>query len=570
LSDIVDYPNPHHAGGFHEDNSLAVRRALEECRGRPGVTLRMESGTYHFYPEHASERFCWISNNDSGLKRVAFLLDGFEGLTIDGQGAELVFHGGISPFVIAHSHGITLRNLAVDWAESCVVEADVQAVEGQQVTLAVRPECRYRIANGRLRMGAADWETSTGGYIELDPLTRGPAYRTGDCWAGEWMETFSEVSANCLRFTAPAHRIPKMGNRLVFLRGDRNNPAVFITESHDICLEDVTLYQAPAMGVIAQRSENLTLTRTHVMLRPGTDRLVSATADATHFVGCRGQITLDACLFENQLDDPTNVHGTYAQVLERLSSTELLLGRMHAQQRGVPFAGAGDVLQFAVPDTMNPLGASRIATLYEINSTDLCIVFDEPLPDTICAGCVAENASWGADLTIRNCTARHNRARGFLISTPGKVLVEGCTLSPGGTGILIPGESEFWFESGAVSDVTIQNNRFVDCCTSNWGPACISITPHIPRLAERARPFHRNITIQGNTFETFDHAIVAAWSVDGLTIRDNEVIPTETYEPFGDQKTALDIRHSQNVMISGNQGLEFADGAFDPGSPFVR
>ena len=544
--------------GQTEDGSLAALRALEACRRSPGSALQFAPGVYHFRPEHAREAWCWISNNDAGLKRIAFPLFGLDGLTIHGQGAEFVFHGALIPFALDKSRDITIRNLTIDWAEPVTLTGRVQDVAGRMVQLALDPACGYRLEQKRLTICGDGWETSTDGFIELDPQTRAPAYRTGDCWQGDWMATFAETGPHRLRFEAPAHRIPAAGNQVVFLRGDRNNPAIFVTEASQVTLEGVNIYGATAMGVIAQRSEDITLTRVNVQLRPGTDRVVSATADATHFVGCRGTITLEDCLFENQLDDPTNVHGIYTRVLQRLTDRALVLGRMHSQQKGVPFAGPGDTLRFAAPDTMNGVGDGRVTAVQEVNAAELLVTFGEALPDAVRERMVAENLAWTPDLVIRRCTARHNRARGFLISTPGKVLVEDCTLSPGGTGILIPGESEFWFESGAVGDVTIRRNHFVDCCTSAWGRACIDITPHIPRLAERETPFHRNVTIEGNHFETFDHGIVAAWSVDGLTFRDNVIMPTRTYSPFGDQKAALDFKHCRNVVVSDNVGLEGA------------
>ena len=46
------------------------------------------------------------SNNDSGLKRVVFLLDGFTDFEIDGGGSHFIFHGFLNPFVIENSERI--------------------------------------------------------------------------------------------------------------------------------------------------------------------------------------------------------------------------------------------------------------------------------------------------------------------------------------------------------------------------------------------------------------------------------------------------------------------------------
>ena len=62
-----------------------------------GETLRLGGGTYHFYPDGAFEKEYYISNNDSGLKTVALPFLNKRGVTLDGEGAELIFHGNMVP-----------------------------------------------------------------------------------------------------------------------------------------------------------------------------------------------------------------------------------------------------------------------------------------------------------------------------------------------------------------------------------------------------------------------------------------------------------------------------------------
>lgn len=61
---------------------------------------------------------------------------------------------------------------------------------------------------------------------------------------------------------------------------------------------------------------------------------------------------------------------------------------------------------------------------------------------------------------MKNNTIRDNRARSVLVTTKGKVLIEGNYFSSQMHGILIEGDNHKWYESGAVQDVTIRNNMF--------------------------------------------------------------------------------------------------------------
>lgn len=53
-------------------------------------------------------------------------------------------------------------------------------------------------------------------------------------------------------------------------------------------------------------------------------------------------------------------------------------------------------------------------------------------------------------------------ARSILVSTPRKVVIEGNTFSSIMSAILFEGDMSHWYESGAVRDVTVRNNRFLD------------------------------------------------------------------------------------------------------------
>ena len=65
---------------------------------------------YNIYPDFLNEDFRYISNNDAGMKRLLFDLDGAENVVIDGCGAELMMHGRLIPFYLRRAKNVTLRN----------------------------------------------------------------------------------------------------------------------------------------------------------------------------------------------------------------------------------------------------------------------------------------------------------------------------------------------------------------------------------------------------------------------------------------------------------------------------
>ena len=75
--------------GKNADATSAVRRALTDCKKTKAAKLIIPEGTYHFYPDMATETYFFISNNDEGLKRIAFFLDGFSDFVIATTGTPI-------------------------------------------------------------------------------------------------------------------------------------------------------------------------------------------------------------------------------------------------------------------------------------------------------------------------------------------------------------------------------------------------------------------------------------------------------------------------------------------------
>ena len=106
------------------------------------------------------------------------------------------------------------------------------------------------------------------------------------------------------------------------------------------------------------------------------------------------------------------------------------------------------------------------------------------MPDNITVGDALENLTWAPDVSIRNNFFGSCRARGVLVTTPGKVVIENNIFESSGSAILISGDANGWYESGAVKDVMIRNNTFNEACLTSMFQFCeaiISIYPEIPK-----------------------------------------------------------------------------------------
>lgn len=541
------------------DATWGVGRAIRHCRGLSGAVLRFPPGRYEFWPELAAEETFFISNHDNeGRRRVAFPLNGMKDFTVEAAGAEFIFHGLILPFRLEHCENVTLRGFTVDWEVPMMAQGTVLGSGEDWFDLAVEPEYKCRVADGKLLFRGEGWEREVWGLIEYDPATRATAYGSGDQWSyGPFKSmTAEERPEGVIRYRGNASgRAPADGNKIVFRFGKRDHPAIALSGCRGITAEDITVYHALGMGLIAQSCADVRLDRFHVTVRPGSDRLFSAKADATHFVYCSGRLELAGCVLEHQMDDPCNIHGIYGRIAKQLDSATLLVQLVHRQQQGVDIAAAGERVRLVSGKTLLPYGTLTLRSVEVLNAEYMVLAFDGALPDGIRPGDGVENLDRTAEVTIRGCTVRRNRARGFLLTNSGSVVMTDNTISAPGAGIKISGDANFWYESGGARSIVIRNNTFLDCnyAYPSWGKAVIDIDPVIQEPETAGGYYHGEIRIEGNTFRTYERALVRGHSVAKLVFRGNKVEPSDTYPPHGKAVHALDLAAYGAVETDGNR-----------------
>ena len=182
----------------------------------------------------------------------------------------------------------------------------------------------------------------------------------------------------------------------------------------------------------------------------------------------------------------------------------------------------------------------------------MIIELTRPIPRGMLKGDCLENLSWNPSLTVRNCRFESVNTRGLLVTTRGKVLIEGNTFyRTGMNAILIADDAMSWYESGPVEDVVIRGNEFVECAyNSTPNNYAIAIAPE-NHILVKDYYVHHNIRIENNIFKVYDAPLMTARSVDGLTFKNNKIIQTHLMDP-GVNKPSFKIVACRHVQISGN------------------
>jgi len=538
----------------------AVKAALEACRQMENPVLSFPEGRYDFWPQHCVERDYYESNTtDHNPKRCAIFIENFTGLVVDGQGSSFVFHDRMQPFTVDHSEKVAIKNCSIDWDIPLTAEAVVLAADSGRIDLRIDTrQFPFVIENEKLVFVGEGWKSAWSATMEFDGKSLQVVQDTGDrgCLGRGWRDGYraERLSPDRVRLHFPFKRLPKVGHVLVLRHSARDHAGLFFFHSKNIVVEDVNLYHCAGLGVLAQFTENVTLRRYNTVPSPAR-KVVSGHDDGAQISNCRGLVLIEDCTFHGLMDDPINCHGTSVRIIEKREENTLLCQFMHDQATGMIWGRRGDRVGFIENASMVTVGEGEVTDFVAVNRDTFKLTFADPIPREIEPGDALENLTWSPDLTVRGCYFMSNRARGLLVSTPGKVLIEKNRFASSGAAILIAGDANYWYESGAVRDVFIRKNVFESACLTSMYQFCegvISIYPIIPS-PDVNRPFHRQIRIEENTFHLYDYPVLYARSVQGLTFSDNRLIRSHDFAPFHSRKAGITLEACRAVRIQNNQ-----------------
>ncbi|MFR9524082.1 MAG: right-handed parallel beta-helix repeat-containing protein [Rikenellaceae bacterium] len=548
-----------HIAPHDGDMTPTIRAAIDSATSKD-IKIVLEAGTYFCRPDYAFDKYCAVTNHGNGLKKILFPMIGYNSVSIEGNGATILCHGHIMPFLFEECGEIAVDGVTVDWDIPFTFLAEVIAVDAKEGWREVKP------------MGKEDgfnWEFKKeilfpnidgfnyqclGSTLPFDATTKRVVAGAIDCYSNP--TRVEKLKNGNLKIYEKLRYQPPVGS-LLSSKGDREHdryaPAFEFKECDKISIDHVTVHHAPGMGFLFERSANITLKNSQVVLKEGSRRVISSTADATHFANCKGDILIEGCRFENMLDDGTNVHGTYAVIDQIVDRSNVVIELMHFEQLGFKFAEAGEQMWFiSKPSPLRLDAIGTVAKVEQINEKYCKITFAEPMPCEVKEGYILENKTWNPTFTMRGCTIQNHRARNVVLKSPLKTVIENNYFSGMMSSILFRGELYFWYESGGVEDVLIQHNTFHNVADCGTPHATLYITPRFNEEFDPTIPYDRNIRFVNNTINTSNPKIVWADRVDGLLIEGNKIEINTDIEPSFPNEPTYNIENSRNVVIKNN------------------
>lgn len=536
--------------GMSNKNLMQALQQAAQMNGEP-VVINLELGTYYLSRAESVKKVYYISNTTSEqedpdpTKHIGLLLSKLKNVAIEGNGSTLVMTGEMTSFVIDECQNITFHNINFDYQFPTQTEIKVLEEDDNSVTVQVHPTSQYRITNGKLEWYGDGWAFSDGIAQAYDP-EKDITWRT---WSpmSNLVKTV-ELEKNKLQMFYSQKPDAGIGLTYQLRDGIRDEVCGFIHKSKNIRFENTNFYFLGNFGVVCQYSEDITVDNANFAPEPGSGRTNAGFADFIQVSGCKGHIDIKNSRFVSAHDDPINIHGTHLKVIDFIKPDKIKVRFMHPQSYGFEAFFPNDEIEFIDSHTLLTVEASKIKEVESINPREIILTLDKELPKDIQKhkDLVIENTTWTPDVSITNNYFSRIPTRGILVTTRGKVLIDGNTFHRMQmSGILIADDALSWYESGKVKDVTIRNNNFIEC-----GSPVIFIEPE-NKIHQNA--VHRNILIENNRFKIKEgqSTIIQAKSVDGLTIKNNLFVDKVSLPDA--INTYIKTKDSQNLIIQENR-----------------
>lgn len=531
------------------DMTGKLQAAINQARRSKGhaVTIALQNADYHIYRTSSTKEKYYISNttseaeNPDVTKHIGLWLKGLKNVTIDGRGARLITHGEMTSFVVDGCENITLKNFTIDAADPTVPELTVTEVGSNHLNVKISPKSKYTIDNGRFAFVGESWSLS-GGIAQAYDASRDVTWR---CWSPlTGISKAIELEPGLLRFNYASKPQAQKGWTFQMRDAIRDEACGLIQYSRNVTLENLHLAFLGNFGLVGQMSDNITYRRLTFAPEEGSGRTCAGFADFVQMSGCKGRILIEDSRFCGAHDDPINVHGTHLAVKEFISPTKIRLRYMHPQTYGFQSFLPGNEVDIVDSYSLLPLASFRVKKAVMESPREIVVTLNSPVPEAIRKNkdLVVENVTYTPEVVVRNNYFSRIPSRGLLVTTRRKVVIENNTFfRMQMSGILIADDARSWYESGMVRDVTIRNNRFIEC-----GEPVILIAPENHRDGGCV---HRNIRILGNRFVLNGENAVNARSVDGLKVEDNLFqLPQPT-----DTAKLITTDRCRNLSVRGNR-----------------
>jgi hypothetical protein len=469
------------------------------------------------------------------------LLQDLDDVTIEGQGATLVFMQDAHGVIVRGSRRIKLSGLTLDYGLRTVSVGTVVR-EGAENRVRLDPRFPVTAANPVfyvMERDAASGLWPAGGARAIMP----PGSATPAVYVGS--QTYASSAFNALT----------PGKSVVVLHQWYGGTALRIDDTpqsrqaEDISMDRLTINAAPGMGIVAYGlKRGMAVTNSRIVPRADGSSPMSTSYDAIHVILSGGDIVIKNNYIAGQGDDAINLNGP-VHPIGRIDAGagSLVLGKYSR------FISTGDTLAF-FDDQARYLGQRRVAVKpAALGGLDYRVTLDAPLDPAWNVNVVRDLGLLGSRYLVSGNVIERCHCHGLLAQWPNG-LVEGNTFRDlSANAIRLLTDVGTWNEGIGAINVIVQRNTItrsgIDLAgpVPSWGAITAYGGAREGTLATAA--VNRNLRISGNSIEQAQQGCVTVASSQAVVVSDNRCVDTNLRNPG---TPSLYVTNSSNVRLFNN------------------
>lgn len=479
------------------------------------IGIELESNTeyfatqkeYHVYTDQTKElcddRYVALRAHDVKNFKVFVLIKKKKNITLDFCGATLVMHGKIQPFLIDLSENVTIKNCKVTYDRPPYTEALILEASSEYARIRLNENCPCRLEDGMLIPYSDSWECQSlnvkGCFFQVfDRQTRkgcglslgvlGNHIKLDPDWPYHPKHFIAEADGEDIILKGKIPEFYQPDRVLVISHEIRSLSSVFIIDSKNTVLESYRILSGWGMGIYAYRAENITLNKLILTHDKESPCIIANSADAVHSFGTSGQFTITDSIFEGMIDDAVNIHSNFRTV-KKVNGSDIYTDLASCEPQANDLYRVGDEIAVYKGKTMEKSASYIIKKIEAVEEKVMKFTVDRPVGAHL-EGDLIESITANCDVRIENCI--FGKANSHLrLQSRGKFILKNCeTELP----LLLSRDASFWFESGPLTDLTVENCRFIGKRAGVYVKSEIFPT--------KAEPYyHRNLKFFNNVFD---------------------------------------------------------------------
>ena len=445
------------------------------------------------------------------------VMSGLNGTAFEGNGAIILVKNKATAWRgyidLTDSQNVLFNGLTFRQAVPSSLVGTVTAASTADKTVTIRVDPEF---TPLVKVLLANPKTKLRSYAEYNYSTKAPLLGGNfvvDDFAGYTVEG-DETNGYSITVTMKGNITrPRNGSFVSLQYSQYDVYGINVTDSSDITFENVTVNDASGMAFVAQRVTGFHVNRFRLVPKEGSNSLMTATADAMHFVLMHGDVSITGSVINGSHDDALNIKYGYWYKLTGAEGGTVRKMTVARITSAVETPKVGDRICVYNEDTFeghNPsTGYYTIASVTE-TATGWELTVKERMSNVGDWGnCRVTFVSDTPNFTFKNNIVMNKRNRGILIQIPDALIENNTFINVGHGSIQAASSMDQFNECTLAQGIVIRNNKFISNCTIKPGPLYGDISVFAIAQSGTVAPAGtlRNVLIENCYIESDDDGI---------------------------------------------------------------